>query len=294
MATAGFSVRLYFPSGDPQGLRLVERSGWTGQGLAFPRLKLAEARSRVELKRIGVYVLWAGGDALENPEVYIGQSEDVIERLLQHDSSKDFWTDAVAFTSKDDAFNSAHARYIESELIRLGHERGRATLENAKVPSQPHISEADRADANHFLDEMLTCIEVVGLTAFRPLPSRDEAGSIEAQEFVIERRQVTARMRVEPGPKGYIVLADSQMHKTPTAAFLERKEFRRLLAMREDFIRRGLVVDNGDVYRVVSDIRFSSPSAATGCILGRSPDPYGQWKAADGRTLGQVVRGDDR
>lgn len=294
MPTVGFSVRLYFPSGDPQGLRLVERSGWTGQGLAFPRLKLAEARSREELKRIGIYILWAGGDGIENPVVYIGQSENVIERLLQHDSTKDFWTDAVAFTSKDDAFNSAHARYIESELIRLGHERRRATLENANAPSQPHISEADRADANHFLDEMLTCIEVAGLTAFRPPPSRDQAESIETQEFIIERRQVKARMRVEPGPKGYIVLADSQMHKTPTEAFLERKEFKGLVAMREDFIRQGLVVDDGDTYRLVSDIRFSSPSAATGCVLARSPDPYGQWKTVDGRTLGEVVRGDDQ
>lgn len=286
-------MRLYFPSGDPQGLRLVERSGWTGQGLAFPRLKLAEARSREELKRIGVYVLWAGGDALETPTIYIGQSEDVISRLLQHDSKRDFWTDAVAFTSKDDAFNSAHARYIESELVRLGYERGRATLENAIAPSQPHISEADRADANHFLEEMLTCMDVVGLSAFRPALDESEPDSIETQEFFLKARGISARMRVEPGPGGFVVLAGSQIHKTPGKAFLERKEFRGQVRMREEVISRGPVIDDGDTYSFQSDKRFSSPSAATVCILGSAPNPYKQWKTADGRTLGQVIRGDD-
>ena len=118
MPTRGFSVRLYFPDGDPQGLKVVERSGWTGQGIAFPRLLLARARVRDEVNRTGVYILWERDDGADSPRIYIGQSDNVMNRLLSHDSEKDFWTDAAAFTSKDNAFNSAHARFIESELFR--------------------------------------------------------------------------------------------------------------------------------------------------------------------------------
>jgi hypothetical protein len=51
--TAGFSVRIFIPSGEPEALRIVEKSNWTGQGLAFPRSLYAEARQRPELRRTG-------------------------------------------------------------------------------------------------------------------------------------------------------------------------------------------------------------------------------------------------
>lgn len=53
----GFSVRIFIPEGDPEGLRLIEKSNWNGQGVVFPRTQFLEARKRPELQRAGVYVL---------------------------------------------------------------------------------------------------------------------------------------------------------------------------------------------------------------------------------------------
>lgn len=36
----GYSVRIFIPSGEPEGLRIVEKSNWTGLGLVFPRARL--------------------------------------------------------------------------------------------------------------------------------------------------------------------------------------------------------------------------------------------------------------
>ncbi|OED37901.1 hypothetical protein AB833_21730 [Chromatiales bacterium (ex Bugula neritina AB1)] len=33
-----FSIRLFVPDGDPDGLRMVERSNWTGVGVVFAAL----------------------------------------------------------------------------------------------------------------------------------------------------------------------------------------------------------------------------------------------------------------
>ena len=45
MAKAGgFSVRTFVPSGEPDGLRTVEKSNWIGHGVVFPRSEFAEAR----------------------------------------------------------------------------------------------------------------------------------------------------------------------------------------------------------------------------------------------------------
>lgn len=53
--TKGFSVRIFIPSGEPEALRLVEKSNWTGQGLVFPRAQYAEVRKRSELNKTGIY-----------------------------------------------------------------------------------------------------------------------------------------------------------------------------------------------------------------------------------------------
>ena len=55
----GFSVRIFIPSGEPEGLCIVEKSNWTGQGVVFPRSVIAEARKRPELARTVVCALWS-------------------------------------------------------------------------------------------------------------------------------------------------------------------------------------------------------------------------------------------
>ena len=52
-----FSIRIFLPGGVPDGIRLIEKSNWTGCGLVCPRALLNEAKSRNEFTSTGVYVL---------------------------------------------------------------------------------------------------------------------------------------------------------------------------------------------------------------------------------------------
>ena len=68
---------------NPKGLRLIEMANWSGKAFAVPRGKLKELRSREDAHQPGLYFLF--GRQNEVARVYIGQSENVIERLLSHD-----------------------------------------------------------------------------------------------------------------------------------------------------------------------------------------------------------------
>src|SRR3990172_7330442 len=164
--TAGFSVRIFIPSGEPGGLRIVEKSNWTGQGLVFPRSLFAETRQRPELKRTGVYVLWGPSQSGQLPRVYVGEGDGVLSRLDQHAKSKDFWTHAVVFTSKDQNLNKAHAQYLEARLLTLAADAKRCELDNGNLPQLPSLAEADAADADGFLADLLLCLPVVGVNLF--------------------------------------------------------------------------------------------------------------------------------
>ena len=66
-----FSVKIFVPASDPEGLHVIEKSNWTGQGIVFPRSLFAEVRHREELNRTGVYVLWGPGQSGQLPRAYM-------------------------------------------------------------------------------------------------------------------------------------------------------------------------------------------------------------------------------
>jgi hypothetical protein len=51
-----YSIRIFLPGGDPEGLRTIEKSNWSGAGIVIPRALMGEARGRRELNRTGVYL----------------------------------------------------------------------------------------------------------------------------------------------------------------------------------------------------------------------------------------------
>ncbi len=150
----GASIRIFLADGTPDGLRLVEKSNWTGLGIVCPRSQYPAVRPRVEFGRPGVYVLVGPGDSAL-PQVYIGEAEELRSRLDNHRQTKDFWTRVIAFTSKDGSINKAHVRYLESRLIGLAAAAKRAELANGNAPALPALSEPDKADVENFLREML-------------------------------------------------------------------------------------------------------------------------------------------
>ena len=145
----GKSIKLFLVDGTPQGILTAEIMNWTGHVLAAPRTKLAKLVQRQEMKRTGIYFL-TGPDPEHAGKliVYIGESDNVGKRLIQHnkDDNKDFWDKACIITSKDQNLTKAHARYLESKLIAVGQGTGRAVIYNNTAPDYGYLPEADIAD----------------------------------------------------------------------------------------------------------------------------------------------------
>jgi len=162
----GFSVNVFLPAGDPEGIKVVEKSNWTGRGLVIPRPMFAESRARPELDRTGVYLLVGPSETSSLPALYVGEGDPVKPRLDQHARNKDFWTHAVVFTSKDSNLNKAHVQRLESRLVELASAAKRSALENGNMPAPPSLSEAEEAFAEGFLDDILLCLPILGYALF--------------------------------------------------------------------------------------------------------------------------------
>ena len=96
-----FTITFLLPDGRPDGLRIVAKSNWIGRGVDFSRADWPQVRSRPEFLKPGVYVLTGLNDEGE-PAIYVGEADELRNRLNQHYAGLDFWTRAVAFLSKDE------------------------------------------------------------------------------------------------------------------------------------------------------------------------------------------------
>jgi hypothetical protein len=52
-----FSIKIFVPSGDPEGVRIVSHDDWPGKAVVFTRELLGEVKGRREYQQPGVYML---------------------------------------------------------------------------------------------------------------------------------------------------------------------------------------------------------------------------------------------
>ena len=293
-----FSLSVFMPQGEPQGLRVLTKINWTGVGLLFPRTRLEKARERAELNRTGVYVPWNDDDQLR-PTIYVGQSEDVSRRLKEHfdDEMMDWWTRAAAFTTKDNAFNQAHARFLEWALALRARDENRCELKNRNRPSKPSISEADEADTAQFLEDLLQCLPLVGLRAFEALiPSdRGEDSAGARLTLFLDRPGIGVQARAIPGVEEFTVLKGARVRRDEELPKGFVKELPSYRDLRRKLIEDGTITDTGeDQYLLQRDWTFSSPSQANVVIAGQPMHPYLDWKDSSGRTWREILSNEDQ
>jgi hypothetical protein len=160
-----FTIRIFVPEGDPEGIRIIDRLKSTGKFFAFPRIAWEKLRSRSELNHPGVYVL--SGYANPNdelPTIYIGQADSVRNRIEQHIRNKEFWDKAIIFVAHN--INSTHTRWLEYALVKRAIKANRCILENGNNPQEPPISESEKADMEEFLKEIYQTLPLVGMNVF--------------------------------------------------------------------------------------------------------------------------------
>ena len=293
------SITIFLFDGDPTGIRVAQVSMSTIQAVAFRRNQLRRVREDFpEIKRPGVYVL-VGSDENE-PErqlAYIGESENVDERLSYHNSnetgpaSKDFWTDTVVLISKDENLTKSHARYIESCLIRSVHGNPRWSLPNMRTPSDDagKLPLPDRVAMDEFVGQTKTLAGALGWDLFRemrgptpettmPAHSIPQDSAAESPRFSLRGKGFAAEMEI--GWSGDFVVRGSSKARVKTTRTIPR----RIAALRHTLLGEGVLRQDGDFLVFTSDYRFSSASAAAATVVGTSANGRILWRLPNGRT----------
>jgi len=272
MPSRGQSLELFFIDGTPEGMLTAEIFNWTGHVLFTPRIRLVEALRRKEASHTGVYILLGYTEDSNLVRAYIGESEDVSERIRNHDAKLDWWTQAVFITSAANSLNKAHVKYLESRLVEEAKRAGRMNLENSNTPPRPSLSEAATSNMEQFVEYVLSILPAIRVDGFlvkTRKASDDEKTGPQTAESPITKFSLTlangevsaiaylknGEFIVQPGSRG-----------RPKWIGVEHN-YQKLF---DELIESGIYVEDGVFRKFVKAFAFSSPSAAGAVLNGRA------------------------
>ncbi len=162
MPTKTKTIKMLLYDGTLNGVMNISDSVWeSGKMYSAPRDSINDLISRADCKKYGVYLL------LSDLQVYVGQASDLERRTRQHLADKEWWTQVILMTTKDDSFNASDIDYLESRLIDIAGEAGKSDRDNKKRGNPQKVDEFRQAELEQYLEEALFLLELIGIRVFR-------------------------------------------------------------------------------------------------------------------------------
>ncbi len=274
-----FNITISVPSGNPDQLRVIEKSNRLGRALVFNRSELKQvAKERQELGYTGVYLL-VNSSADSLAKIYVGEGESVLERLRSHDSKKDFWEWAVVFVHRDNSLHKGHIQHAEASLVALAAANKRCLLDNDVAPKKPSLPESALFEAEDFLKDIYQTLPLLGINAFESaaVAKPEERG----EPLYITTKGITAQGYTQAGK--LVVLQGSE-------AVLEDANSisNSFSSWRSNLAQQGVLVMVEGRLVFTQDYTFESPSTAAAVVMGRNANGRTEWRTLDRTTLKEL------
>lgn len=280
MKINGQTLKIFLADGIAEGLKVIEKSNWVGKCISCSRSQFSKVKQRDEFRKTGVYLIYGLDINNNQPVIYIGEGDPVLQRIEAHDRNKDFWDHLILFTSKDENLNKAHIQYLEARLVGMAQTAKRCKLENGNFPTHPALSESDVADMENFLENMVLIYGVLGLPVFETPKLENKAKENNEQLYLKgPQAEATGFDSVE----GFIVLKGSKAKVSEVESLSEA-----IKIARSQLVSDGLFLQKDNSYELTQDYTFTSPSKAAAIFLARPANGRIEWKNKSGKTLKDI------
>lgn len=276
----GKTIELFLVNGTADSLITAELSNWNGRALKIPRIEVSSCM-RDDITQAGVYFLFCKEDD-DSDSVYIGEAENVKERLVQHlrdyqaEKEKYYWNTAVIFVGRD--LNKALIRYLENRLVEIARSCKRYLVLTKNTYRNTVMKESQIAVMEEFIDNVKVLINALGYKVLEPVLQEDSPSC--ADDIILEISTGSVKAMGKVTSEGFVVLKGAIVNEKTAVKSLSNG----MIKLREKYF------NDGHVNNLVTtdDILFSSSSAAADFVLGYSVSGPRTWKAQDGRTLKEI------
>ena len=288
----GKSINLFLMDGDANGRMKCTLANWTGVAYKIPRTELDKCKERDDLKQSGVYFLFGKNEETGDSVVYIGQAgarkngEGILNRLQEHkrNPEKDYWTEAIVFTTSNNSFGPTEISYLENRFCNLAIQAKRYVVTNGNDPTPGNITEEKESELEEFIDNAKIIMGTLGHKVFVPLATSTPAPIVAEEDIADTSDELLyfdhsgVKATGKRTSDGFVVLKGSQICSKLTKSCPDPT-----LRNREKYASK---VDENFV--LIEDILFTSPSSAASYIGGASLSGNACWCNAQGTTLKNI------
>ena len=273
----GKTMEIFWYDGTGDGIATAELSNWNGEAIKIPRRDMDVcAKEFEEVTGAGVYFLLCEKENTNGDSVYIGETENVLKRLLQHiqdynaGKEKFYWHTAIAFLGKD--LNKANIRFIENELVETAKGLGVDVL-TKNTFKETVLKKSQKDAALEFIDNMKTLLHALGYTMLK------EKQQETSDTVLLHLNGKNAEATGYVSANGVTVIKGSRVSEEVLDSL--KKHLKCYADLRQQLENDGIIKDR----LFQTNYEFRSPSAAACVILGRSSNGMTSWKNADGAPL---------
>ena len=296
MATRGKSINLFLMDGDPSGRIKCTLANWTGVAYKIPRTELDKCKGRDDLSQSGVYFLFGTSDQTGENVVYIGQAgvrkngEGILCRLQEHKRNieKDYWTEAVVFTTSNNSFGPTEISYLENRFTNLALDAKRYAIKNGNDPTLGNITEEKESELEEFLDYAKIVMGTLGHKVFEPLADIKVPAELNNNNFS-ESSELSLHMKRKSRKSGQIIEADCRQtvegFVVLKGSHIELNDSDSIPPGIKEARQRAKIDKNGVLQE---DILFKSPSYAAAFVIGGHANGLTEWKTDEGKTLKDI------
>ncbi len=288
----GKSINLFLMDGDANGRMKCTLANWTGVAYKIPRTELDKCKERDDLKQSGVYFLFGKNEETGDSVAYIGQAgarkngEGILNRLQEHkrNPEKDYWTEAIVFTTSNNSFGPTEISYLENRFCNLAIQAKRYVVKNGNDPTPGNITEEKESELEEFIDNAKIIMGTLGHKVFVPLATSTPTPVIAEEDIADTSDELLyfdhsgVKATGKRTSDGFVVLKGSQICSKLTKSCPDPT-----LRNREKYASK---VDENFV--LIEDILFTSPSSAASYIGGASLSGNACWCNAEGTTLKNI------
>ena len=296
MATRGKSINLFLMDGTASGRIKCTLANWTGVAYKLPRTELEKCKGRDDLSQSGVYFLFGTSDQTGENVVYIGQAgtrkngEGILYRLQEHkrNPDKDYWTEAVVFTTSNNSFGPTEISYLENRFTNLALTAKRYAVKNGNDPTPGNITEEKESELEEFVDYSKIVMGTLGHRVFESLAEVKHPIEINSN-IAVEGDGLLLHMKRKSRKSGQTIEADC---KQTTEGFVVLKGSNIELNDSDSIppgikeARQKAKVDENGILQ--EDVLFKSPSYAAAFVIGGHANGLTEWKTGDGKTLKEI------
>ena len=170
---------------------------------------------------------------------------------------------------------------MENRLHELAKKANRYVIDNDNTPTKSGVSEPEQAELEEFLSNIKLLTSSLGHRIFEEVgETLEKEDNKELIFFCKSSSGVSASG--SPSTEGFVVFKDALFSKIELSSLTEsiKKE-------KQKMIIDGLLIANGDFYRLQKHYNFNSSSRAAAMLLGRSASGPLEWKTVKGVQLKQ-------